>query len=68
VIESHTEPVSYEPITPITPIGSYPQVKSNGRKLSAVEKAAAATARGEARLAAEKRDESIDAEVEWSWL
>ena len=68
VTQGYTEPVSNESITPITPNGSYPQEKSNGRKLSAVEKAAAATARGEARLAAEKRDESIHAEVEWSWL
>ena len=73
VTQGYTEPVSNEPvsnesITSITPIGSYPQVKSNGRKLSAVEQAEAATARLEARIAAEKRAESIDAEVEWSWL
>ena len=73
VTQGYTEPVSNEPvsnesITPITPNGSYPQVQKNARKLSAVEQAEAATARVEARITAEKRDESIDAEVEWSWL
>ena len=47
---------------------SYPQVKTNGRKLSAVERAEAAIARLEARLAAEERDGCIDAEFELDWL
>ena len=47
---------------------SCPQVKTNGRKLSAVERAEAAIARLEARLAAEERDGCIDAEFELDWL
>lgn len=54
VTQGYTEPVSNESITTTTPIGSYPQEKSNGRKLSAVEQAEAATARVEARLAARR--------------
>jgi hypothetical protein len=43
-------------------------VKTHGRKLSAVERAEAAIARLEARLAAEERDGCIDAEFELDWL
>mgnify|MGYP003646971908 FL=1 len=71
VIESHTEPVSIEPIS-ITPSPtrekSYPQARTHyarvtGRKLSAVEHAAAATARGEARIAADERARKGDYEA-----
>ncbi len=58
VTQGYTEPVSNESITPITPNGSYPQVQNNARKLSAVEKAAAATARLEARIAADRDAEA----------
>jgi len=47
---------------------SYPQGKYYGRKLSAVEQAAAATARGEARIAADERAGCLDEKFEWDWL
>ena len=65
VTQGYTEPVSNEPIS-ITPSltreKSYPQERSNGRKrkLSVVEQAAAATARVEARLAAEAAADPSD--------
>ena len=63
VTESHTEPVSIEPISILSSLTreqSYPQGKHYGKKLSVVEQAAAATARVEARLAAEAAADQSD--------
>ena len=59
VTESHTEPVSIEPIS-ITPSPTREVRKYYGKKLSVVEQAAAATARVEARLAAEAASDQSD--------
>ena len=83
-ISDATDPVRSDATEPVRSIGtdhrtdqylssltreqSYPQGKHYGRKLSVVEQAAAATARGEARIAAEERDDCIDTEVKWDWL